>query len=152
MFTWKSSSAKEFSNDAGIFDHSNVIRLDDYRRRRSPLDQISPAHAPVVSTLPGPPLPWRESRRGNLYTTTARFHCVVYPVGRAWGYRITERTTEQGAYGPGRFYSQNEAVAAAEEALGDFERDPRAGVSPQAQFAFPPQYPHESTINQSITS
>ena len=119
---------------------SNVIHLDDYRRAKveqAPADdpgavgQLAPARKPEpapdrVEGEPAPTLPWKESRRGNLYTTTARFHCVVYPVGRAWGYRITDQRTEQGAYGPGRFYSQNEAVAAAEEALGDFERDPRA--------------------------
>lgn len=103
-----------------------MIRLDDYRRR--PADPIPVAEEETAPPAPCRPtrLPWRESRRGNLYTTTARFHCVVYPVGRAWGYRITEQATEQGAYSPGRFYSQNEAVAAAEEALGDFERNPRA--------------------------
>ena len=117
---------------------SSVVSLDDYRRAKveqapaaapAAVGQFAQARKPEPAPAPepGPTLPWRESRRGNLYTTTARFHCVVYPVGpRAWGYRITERTTEQGAYGPGRFYSQNEAVAAAEEALGDFERDPRA--------------------------
>ena len=116
---------------------SSVVRLDDFRRAKveqapaaapAAVGQFAQARKPEPTPAPepGPTLPWRESRRGNLYTTTARFHCVVYPVGRAWGYRITERTTEQGAYGPGRFYSQNEAVAAAEEALGDFERDPRA--------------------------
>jgi hypothetical protein len=120
---------------------SNVINLDDYRQAKAgqptaadpgAVGQFAQARklvepAPdLAEEEPGPALPWRESRRGNLYTTTTRFHCVVYPVGRAWGYRITERTTEQGAYSHGRFYSQNAAVAAAEEALGDFERDPRA--------------------------
>ena len=97
---------------------SSVVSLDDYRRakvERAPADapaavgQFAQARKPEPTPAPepGPTLPWRESRRGNLYTTTARFHCVVYPVGRAWGYRITERTTEQGAYGPGRFYSDD---------------------------------------------
>jgi hypothetical protein len=56
-----------------IFDHSNVINLDHYRRRRSPLDQISPADAPVVSTPAGTTLPWRESRLG-LHAARALAH------------------------------------------------------------------------------
>jgi hypothetical protein len=76
---------------------------------------------PVAPPLPAPPLHWRESQRGNPYATTARYHVVVYPTGGSWGYRITEQVTKQGAYGPGRFTSRDEAMAAAEAALADLE-------------------------------
>jgi hypothetical protein len=57
---------------------------------------------------------------------------VVYPLGlRAWGYRITDRGTDQGAYGRGCHPDQISAQLAAEEDLRHFECDPRAlGVTP----------------------
>jgi hypothetical protein len=72
---------------------------------------------------PAPALAWQRSQRGNPYVVTKRHHVVVYPTGGSWGYRITERATEQGAYGPGRFTSRDEAMTAAEAALGTYNHD-----------------------------
>ena len=97
---------------------SNVINLDDYRRQ---------PHAPVKpSPRPGPVLPWRESRRRNLYVNTERFNCVVYRLRGLWTYRITERRTNEGAYSRHSFPTQVAAQLAAEQDLGTFEREPRA--------------------------
>jgi hypothetical protein len=106
---------------------SNVINLDAYRRGQAAPDPIPTVDEEPAGLASAPALPWKESRRGNLYTTTTRFHCVVYPLGsRAWGYRITDRGTDQGAYGRGRHPDQISAQLAAEEDLRHFEGDPRA--------------------------
>jgi hypothetical protein len=88
-----------------------------------------PCPTPPVAPPAAPPLHWRESQRGNPYATTERYHVVVYPTGGSWGYRITERVANQGAYGPGRFTSRDEAMAAAEVALTDLESRGRGATS-----------------------
>ena len=56
---------------------SNVIRLDDYRRR--PPDPIAAAEEE-----PGPSLPWKESRRGNPGRERSLPRCGL-PPGRGLG-------------------------------------------------------------------
>jgi hypothetical protein len=114
---------------------ANVINLDAYWRRRSAPDPIPTVDEEPVGPASAPTLPLKESRRGNLNVNTERFNCVVYPLGpRAWGYRLTDQKTGQGAYGRGRHPDQISAQLAAEEDLRHFEEDPRAwGVRPAPQ-------------------
>jgi len=86
---------------------------------------------PAASRSRSRPLHRRESRRGNPTCSPLASNCVVYPLKGLWSYRIAEPDTNQGAYSRRRFPTQISAQLAAEEALGDFERDPRVlGVGP----------------------
>jgi hypothetical protein len=92
-----------------------VIKLDDYRRRRSgPLDPI-----PTADEEPGPSLPpavsdlrWKLSQRGNPYAVVNKaFHIVVFRRAGAWAFRIADLNTGQARFSKRRYGTKDAARA-----------------------------------------
>jgi hypothetical protein len=60
---------------------------------------------------------WRTSRKGNRFTCVHGFHIVVFRRNAQWSIGISDRAADEMTFGPKRYASEDEALAAAFDAL-----------------------------------
>jgi hypothetical protein len=60
---------------------------------------------------------WRRSRKGNPFTNVHGFHIVVFRRNAQWSIGISDRATDEMTFGRKRYASEEEALAAAFDAL-----------------------------------
>jgi hypothetical protein len=60
---------------------------------------------------------WRRSRKGNAFTNVHGFHIVVFQRNAQWSIGISGCATDEMTFGPKRYASEDEALAAAFDAL-----------------------------------